>query len=106
MLAQTNSVVEHNNQQSVSSRRVHSLWQDICAVDDIVAGTGVAARINGKQLAIFHTAEGFHGLSNCDPFSGANVLSRGLLGDICGVLAVASPVYKQHFCQETTTLKP
>ena len=32
-----------------------------------------------------------------DPFSRANVLSRGIVGDVKGELVVASPVYKQHF---------
>ncbi len=36
-------------------------------------------------------------LENRDPFSAANVMSRGLIGDISGQLVVASPVYKQHF---------
>ena len=76
-------------------------WLDVCAVDDIVAGTGVAARVNGKQVAVFNTTHGFYGIDNLDPFSGANVLARGLLGDVAGVLVVASPVYKQHFCLRT-----
>ncbi|MDO9521068.1 MAG: nitrite reductase small subunit NirD [Pseudohongiella sp.] len=76
-------------------------WHDICALDDIVAGTGVAARLNGEQLAVFNTGNGIFAIGNLDPFSGANVLARGLLGDIAGVLVVASPVYKQHFCLQT-----
>ena len=36
-------------------------------------------------------------MGNRDPFSGANVLSRGIVGDLKGELVVASPVYKQHF---------
>jgi nitrite reductase (NADH) small subunit len=76
-------------------------WHDICATDDIVKGTGVAARLNGEQLAIFNTGSGVFAIGNRDPFSGANVLARGLLGDIAGVLVVASPVYKQHFCLKT-----
>ena len=30
-----------------------------------------------------------------DPFSGANVISRGIVGDKDGVPTVASPMYKQ-----------
>ncbi len=29
--------------------------------------------------------------------SGANVLARGLVGDLNGQLVVASPIYKHHF---------
>lgn len=76
-------------------------WQDICAVDDIPAGSGMAARFQGQQVAVFHTDEGIFALANRDPFSGANVLSRGIIGDVDGRLVVASPVYKQHFCLRT-----
>ena len=31
------------------------------------------------------------------PASGANVLSRGIVGDLGGEIVVASPIYKQHF---------
>ncbi|WP_257265295.1 nitrite reductase (NAD(P)H) small subunit [Endozoicomonas sp. ONNA2] len=34
---------------------------------------------------------------NFDPFSGVNVISRGIVGDLRGHLVVASPIYKQHF---------
>ena len=40
-------------------------------------------------------------LGNRDPFSKANVLSRGIVGDLKGELVVASPVYKQHFSLRT-----
>ena len=38
-----------------------------------------------------------YALSNIDPFSGAAVLSRGIVGDLGGVPVVASPMHKQHF---------
>ncbi|REH38986.1 nitrite reductase (NADH) small subunit [Paraperlucidibaca baekdonensis] len=80
---------------------IFDAWHDICGSDDIVAGTGMAARVLGRQLAIFSTNEGYFALGNGDPFSGANVLARGIIGDISGKLVVASPVYKQHFCLRT-----
>lgn len=76
-------------------------WHSICTLNDVIPGTGVAARVQGKQIAIFHTAEGVFAVGNRDPFSGANVLARGLLGDVAGSLVVASPVYKQRFCLQT-----
>ena len=36
-------------------------------------------------------------MSNVDPFSGAAVLSRGIVGDRHGVPVAVSPVYKQAF---------
>lgn len=38
-----------------------------------------------------------YALDNRDPFSGANVIGRGIVGDLKGELVVASPIYKQHF---------
>ncbi|HJY79211.1 MAG TPA: nitrite reductase small subunit NirD [Burkholderiales bacterium] len=69
----------------------------ICRLDDIVPDTGVCALIGGQQVAIFRIDRQIYAIGNRDPFSGANVLSRGIVGDIHGELVVASPVYKQHF---------
>ena len=44
-----------------------------------------------------------HALANRDPIGKANVLSRGIVGDINGELVVASPLYKQHFSLATGT---
>lgn len=76
-------------------------WHDVCALEDIVIDTGMAARVNGRQIALFNTREGLFATGNRDPFSDANVLSRGIVGDLEGRLIVASPVYKQHFCLRT-----
>ncbi|WP_199433904.1 nitrite reductase small subunit NirD [Qaidamihabitans albus] len=74
-------------------------WVAVCPVESVPRGDGVAALLdNGEQVAIFRTeSDEFHGLSNMDPFSGAAVLSRGIVGDADGVAVVASPVYKQRF---------
>src|SRR3954466_16172382 len=69
----------------------------ICGLDDIVPDTGVAALVDGEQVAVFRIDQKIYAIGNRDPFSGANVLSRGIVGDLNGELVVASPVYKQHF---------
>ncbi len=70
----------------------------VCPLEDIVPGAGVAALVGGEQVAIFRLDDdSVHALGNFDPFSRANVLSRGIVGDLKGELVVASPVYKQHF---------
>jgi NAD(P)H-dependent nitrite reductase small subunit len=69
----------------------------ICELGDVLDGAGVCALIDGEQVAVFRVGEEVFALENCDPFSQANVLSRGLLGDLQGQLVVASPIYKQHF---------
>ena len=38
-----------------------------------------------------------YALENHEPGSGANVLSRGLLGDVAGEPVVISPLYKKRF---------
>ena len=72
-------------------------WIKICRLDDIVPNTGVCALVGGEQVAVFRVGDDVFALSNRDPASGANVLSRGIVGDLKGELVVASPVYKQHF---------
>jgi NAD(P)H-dependent nitrite reductase small subunit len=73
-------------------------WVAVCRLDDIVPNTGVCALVGGQQVAVFRLDDdSVYALSNHDPFSRANVLSRGIVGDLKGELVVASPVYKQHF---------
>lgn len=76
-----------------------SEWVDICALDDIVPGTGVAALIFGQQIAVFRPFESdeIYALSNYDPFGRAYVMARGIVGDRAGRLKVASPLFKQSF---------
>lgn len=87
-------------------------WTPICPLDDIVPDSGVCALVGGRQVAIFRVAgDQVYALANHDPFSRANVMSRGIIGDLKGELVVASPVYKQHFslatgqCLEDSTVK-
>jgi assimilatory nitrate reductase catalytic subunit len=69
-----------------------------CRLEDIVPNTGVCALVRGRQVAVFRLDDdSVYALDNHDPFSKANVLSRGIVGDLKGELVVASPVYKQHF---------
>lgn len=73
-------------------------WVAVCRVADIVPNTGVCALVAGQQVAVFRLDDdSVHAIGNHDPFSRANVLSRGIVGDLKGELVVASPVYKQHF---------
>jgi nitrite reductase (NADH) small subunit len=75
-----------------------SEWVKVCQLDDIVPNTGVCALVGGEQVAVFRLDDdNVYAISNHDPFSRANVLSRGIVGDIKGEVVVASPVYKQHF---------
>ena len=73
-------------------------WIAVCRVDDIVPNSGVCALAGGRQIAVFRLDDDrIYAIDNHDPFSKANVLSRGIVGDVQGEVVVASPVYKQHF---------
>jgi nitrite reductase (NADH) small subunit len=73
----------------------------VCRLDDLAPNTGACALVEGRQVALFRIAtpegESLYALANHDPFSKANVLSRGLVGSAGERLFVASPVYKQRF---------
>jgi nitrite reductase (NADH) small subunit len=71
----------------------------VCRLTALQPERGVAALLpDGTQVAVFRTHDGtVHALANIDPFSGAAVLSRGIVGDRAGVPVVASPIYKQAF---------
>src|SRR5262245_26171567 len=72
-------------------------WSSACSFEDLLPYSGVAALIDGRQIAIFRVGDAIYALDNYDPHSEANVLSRGLVGDLNGEPVVASPVYKHHF---------
>lgn len=76
-----------------------SVWTRICARSDLTPDRGVAAMVDGRQIAIFRLApdDEVVAIDNRDPFSGACVLSRGIVGSCGDVVTVASPVYKQRF---------
>lgn len=78
--------------------------QAICALDQLTPGAGMAALIDGYQIALFYLPEEnpcLYAIDNHDPIGKANVLSRGIVGDVNGELVVASPLYKQHFSLNT-----
>jgi nitrite reductase (NADH) small subunit len=78
------------------------LWTDICALEDLVPGTGGAALVQGEQIAVVRARDGrVFALSNFDPFSKAFVIARGIIGDKGGIVKIASPVFKQNFSLET-----
>ena len=77
-------------------------WVAVCKPQDIVRNTGVCALVHGRQVAVFHVAQGeqaarYFAIDNFDPNSNAAVLSRGLVGNLGTRTVVASPLYKQHF---------
>lgn len=74
------------------------IWTDVCAIEDIVPGTGVCALVDHQHVAVFRLGDDrFFAIDNIDPKSGASVLARGLLGTLGDRVVVASPMYKNHF---------
>jgi assimilatory nitrate reductase catalytic subunit len=72
-------------------------WSSVCDFSELWPNIGVGALVNGRQIAIFLVGEALYALDNYDPASGANVLSRGIVGDVKGECVVASPLYKHHY---------
>jgi nitrite reductase (NADH) small subunit len=73
-------------------------WTAICGYDELLPERGVAALVGGQQVAVFRTFDGvLYAIGNRDPFSGAYVLSRGIVGSRGDAPTVASPLFKQVF---------
>lgn len=82
--------------------------QTICSTADLVKNSGVCALVETggveQQIALFYlpdTEKKIFAISNWDPIGNANVMSRGIIGNIGEELVVASPLYKQHFSLTT-----
>ncbi|MDO8142987.1 MULTISPECIES: nitrite reductase small subunit NirD [unclassified Isoptericola] len=82
-------------------------WTAVCGLTDLVPERGAAAlleRADGSpvQVAVFRLLDdAVHAVQQLDPYSGANVMSRGIVGTRGGEPTVASPVYKQVFALRT-----
>ncbi|QLL07963.1 nitrite reductase small subunit NirD [Mycobacterium vicinigordonae] len=75
------------------------VWTTACDYDRLIPGRGVGVLLDdGSQAALFRLDDGsVYAIGNIDPFSGAAVLSRGLVGDRGGRVVVQSPILKQAF---------
>ena len=77
-------------------------WATVCRLVDLTPERGVAALVDGRQIAIFLLHDGtLHAVDHRDPFTGSNVIARGIVGtrlvDDEEVPTVASPLHKQVF---------
>jgi nitrite reductase (NADH) small subunit len=74
-------------------------WKAVCDVDQLTPNRGVAALFGEQQVAIFKVggADQVLAVDNVCPFSGAAVMSRGIVGSHGDAVTVASPGYKQRF---------
>jgi nitrite reductase (NADH) small subunit len=70
----------------------------LCRYDVLLPDRGVAALVGDVQIALFRLHDGtVFAIGNQDPYSGANVMSRGIVGSRGDVPTVASPMFKQVF---------
>lgn len=74
-------------------------WISVCKETDLQLDSGVCVLVEGKQIALYFMGKdhAVYAIQNYDPIGKANVLSRGIIGDVKGEPVVASPLYKQHF---------
>ena len=84
----------------------------MCAYDELLPERGVAALVGPAQVAVFRTFDGsLHAVGQPGPFTGAFVLSRGIVGTRGESPTVASPLHKQVFdlrtgaCLDDETLR-
>src|ERR1700731_5148338 len=74
------------------------VWTAVCRYAELTPGRGVAALVDGVQIAVFRTTPGeLYAIGNRDPYSGAYVISRGVTGSRDGGPPRASPLYKNVF---------
>jgi len=58
-----------------------STFVDICALDDLDPERGAGVLLGTTRIAVFRLADGtVRAVQQRDPYSGANVMSRGLVG--------------------------
>jgi len=78
----------------------HKQTTILCKKSDLIPNSGICAKAQGIQIAVFYLPQEtpqVYAIGNWDPIGKANVLSRGIIGDIDQRIVVASPLYKQHF---------
>jgi len=70
----------------------------VCSIHDLEVERGRAALFGSTQVALFLLTDGtVHAVSNLDPYSGSNVISRGIVGTRGDTATIASPMHKQVF---------
>jgi NAD(P)H-dependent nitrite reductase small subunit len=70
----------------------------VCRLEDLPRERGAAALVGGVQVALFRTHDDVvYAVQQRDPYSGAHVMSRGIVGSRGEAPTVASPMYKQVF---------
>lgn len=83
-----------------------SEWVGVCTKKQLIHERGVAALVQGKQVALFRIIgtdgnDFVYAVGHHDPASGANVMARGIVGSVERegehLDTVASPLYKHVY---------
>jgi NAD(P)H-dependent nitrite reductase small subunit len=83
---------------SLSPVALEPTWFPVCTLEDLPRERGACALVDGNQVALFRTFDDIvYAVQQLDPYSGAHVMSRGIVGTRGGAPTVASPMYKQVF---------
>ncbi|MEI2698363.1 MAG: nitrite reductase small subunit NirD [Microthrixaceae bacterium] len=88
---------------ATTARTATGRWTHVCDLDRLEADRGVTALVDGRHVAVFRLSgtDELLAIDNVDPFTGASVLSRGIVGakqdEGAWVPYVASPLRKQRF---------
>ncbi|MFV2008869.1 MULTISPECIES: nitrite reductase small subunit NirD [unclassified Micromonospora] len=83
---------------SVQTVNVTAQWTPVCPYSRVEPERGVAALVDGEQVAVFRTYDGtLYAIGNQDPVAGAHVMSRGIVGTRGDIPTVASPLHKQIY---------
>ena len=80
-----------------------TLWIDACPAHRLGTDDGAAVLLpTGHQVALFRTRDHhLYAVDNIDPYTGAAVIARGIVGDRRGEPTIASPMLKNVFSLRT-----
>jgi nitrite reductase (NADH) small subunit len=96
--ANTAPVAAAHRRGRATAPQLAANWERLCPLTDLEVERGRAALLGDEQVALFLLPGGdVRAVDNHDPYSGANVISRGIVGSRGGRPTVASPMHKQVF---------
>ncbi|MFI7496613.1 nitrite reductase small subunit NirD [Kocuria sp. M4R2S49] len=80
------------------ARAAGTTWHDVCALGDLEPLWGEAARVAGRQVALYRVdAATVLAADHRDPRTGACVMARGILGSRGPAVTIASPLHKEVY---------
>lgn len=84
--------------QAAARAAAEPAWHDVCALADLEPLWGEAARVAGRQVALFRVDDTtVLAADHRDPRTGACVMARGILGSRGAAVTVASPLHKEIY---------